>query len=162
MPSRAGARTDLVIWRKAGSRLSWRSREEIRSRPRRRDARVRGPHKSAVPPLVHPNIWSLRVSIVGPASQPDAADYERTAGVAFSPILENRMMCDYARAGREPALEELLCDPVMQLVMRRNGLAPADVHRVVNAARWRLSPPRDAEDQTAGRARRRIAPGRTR
>jgi hypothetical protein len=72
------------------------------------------------------------------------------------------MRCDYARAGREPALEELLRDPVVQLVMRRDGLAPADVHRVVNAARWRLSSPSDAEDPTAGRARRRIAPGRTR
>ena len=57
------------------------------------------------------------------------------------------MRCGYARAGREPALEEVLRDPVVRPVMRRDGLAPADVHRVVNAARCRLSPPREAEDR---------------
>ena len=57
------------------------------------------------------------------------------------------MRCDYARAGREPALEELLRDPVVQLVMRRDGLERRDVERAIAVVRRRLFPtiarPRD-------------------
>jgi hypothetical protein len=50
------------------------------------------------------------------------------------------MRCDYARAGREPALEELLRDPVVQLVMRRDGLERRDVERAIAVVRRRLFP----------------------
>ncbi len=49
------------------------------------------------------------------------------------------MRRDYAHAGAEPALEELLCDPIVQLMMRRDGVARRDVERVIEAARRRLS-----------------------
>jgi hypothetical protein len=34
---------------------------------------------------------------------------------------------EYAHAGPEPLLDEVLGDPVVQLVMRADGVAPADV-----------------------------------
>jgi hypothetical protein len=47
--------------------------------------------------------WSLRVSIVGPASQPEAADYERSAGGSLFPYSgepdEVRLRTGRARAG---------------------------------------------------------------
>jgi hypothetical protein len=51
---------------------------------------------------------------------------------------------DYARAGVEPALEEMLRDPIVRLVMRRDGLEPRDVRCVVVATRRRLSGDRSA------------------
>ena len=66
----------------------------------------------------------------------------------------------YALAGVEPPLEELLDDQIAHLIMRRDGLEPADVWRSIAAARARLAdsasdpslrPHRDA----CGAARRR-------
>lgn len=45
----------------------------------------------------------------------------------------------YAAAGIEPPLEELLNDRIAQLIMRRDGIALADVWRAVEAARLRLA-----------------------
>jgi hypothetical protein len=45
----------------------------------------------------------------------------------------------YRAAGIEPPLEELLNDRIAQLVMRREGVALADVWRAVEAARSRLA-----------------------
>jgi hypothetical protein len=45
----------------------------------------------------------------------------------------------YATAGIEPPLEELLNDPIARLVMRRDGIAVADVWRTVEMARSRLA-----------------------
>jgi hypothetical protein len=45
----------------------------------------------------------------------------------------------YAAAGIEPPLEELLDDHIAQLLMRRDGIGPADVWRSVEAARARLA-----------------------
>ena len=45
----------------------------------------------------------------------------------------------YAVAGIEPPLEELLDDQIARLVMRRDGIGPADVWRSVEAARTRLA-----------------------
>jgi hypothetical protein len=45
----------------------------------------------------------------------------------------------YTAAGIEPPLEELLNDRIVQLIMRRDGIAPADVWRAVEAARSRLA-----------------------
>jgi hypothetical protein len=41
------------------------------------------------------------------------------------------------RAGAEPALEELLADPVLHLVMRRDGVSPGELRAVIAAARAR-------------------------
>jgi hypothetical protein len=49
------------------------------------------------------------------------------------------MAHDYAAAGIEPPLEELLQDQIARLVMRRDGIGPADVWRAVEAARSRLA-----------------------
>ena len=45
----------------------------------------------------------------------------------------------YTVAGVEPPLEELLNDRIARLVMRRDGLALADVWRAVELARSRLA-----------------------
>jgi hypothetical protein len=45
----------------------------------------------------------------------------------------------YAAAGIEPPLEELLDDQIARLVMRRDGIGPAEVWRSVEAARARLA-----------------------
>ena len=44
----------------------------------------------------------------------------------------------YAKAGVEPPLEELLDDPIARLIMRGDGIEPADVWRSL-AARARLA-----------------------
>ena len=46
----------------------------------------------------------------------------------------------YAVAGIEPPLEELLDDQITRLIMRRDGIGPADVWRWIAAARARLTP----------------------
>jgi hypothetical protein len=55
---------------------------------------------------------------------------------------------EYAAAGVEPPLEELVDDQIAQLVMRRDGIGPADVWRTVEAARARLA---RSADSAAGR-----------
>ena len=47
----------------------------------------------------------------------------------------------YALAGVEPPLEELLDDQIARLIMRRDGIEPADVWRSIAAARARLAHP---------------------
>jgi hypothetical protein len=48
----------------------------------------------------------------------------------------------YAAAGIKPPLEELLDDQIARLVMRRDGIRPADVWRWVHQARagWTHAP----------------------
>jgi hypothetical protein len=46
---------------------------------------------------------------------------------------------EYTAAGIEPPLEELLDDQIARLVMRRDGIGPADVWRSVEQARSRLA-----------------------
>jgi hypothetical protein len=41
----------------------------------------------------------------------------------------------YAHAGTEPSLDEMLCDPIVQLVIRADRLEPAEVQGVLTAAR---------------------------
>ena len=55
----------------------------------------------------------------------------------------------YAVAGIEPPLEELLDDQIARLVMRGDGIGPADVWRSVDAARARLArrTPPDADQR---------------
>jgi len=49
----------------------------------------------------------------------------------------------YAHAGAEPPLEEMLSDPVIQLIMRADQLEPAEVRRLLEAARRSLVIPVD-------------------
>ena len=46
---------------------------------------------------------------------------------------------DWSEAGIEPTLAEVMNDPIVRLVMRRDSLTPDDVWSVVNAARRRLA-----------------------
>jgi hypothetical protein len=46
----------------------------------------------------------------------------------------------YAVAGIEPPLEELLDDQIARLIMRRDGIEPAEVWRWIAGARARLMP----------------------
>jgi hypothetical protein len=41
---------------------------------------------------------------------------------------------EYAHAGPEPLLDEVLCDPVVQLVMRADGVKAADLQSLLDAA----------------------------
>ena len=45
---------------------------------------------------------------------------------------------DWSKAGIEPTLTEVMNDPIVRLVMRRDSLTPDEVWSVVNAARRRL------------------------
>jgi hypothetical protein len=49
----------------------------------------------------------------------------------------------YARAGTEPPLEEVLNDPVVQLIMRADDLEPAEVRRLLEARRRQRAAPAD-------------------
>jgi hypothetical protein len=46
-------------------------------------------------------------------------------------------MSEYCRAGHEPPLSEILADPIVRLVMRRDGLEATDLLAVAEAARRR-------------------------
>ena len=50
------------------------------------------------------------------------------------------MTMNQAWAEGEPALEDLLSDPIIDVVLRRDGLARCDVWRAVDLARQRLDP----------------------
>ena len=41
---------------------------------------------------------------------------------------------EYAHAGPEPLLDEVLCDPVVQLIMRADGVAAADLQNLLGGA----------------------------
>ena len=45
---------------------------------------------------------------------------------------------DWSKAGIEPTLTEVMNDPIVHLVMRRDSLTPDEVWSVINAARRRL------------------------
>jgi hypothetical protein len=49
----------------------------------------------------------------------------------------------YAHAGTEPHLEEVLSDPVVQLIMRADHLEPAEVRRLLAAVRRQPATPVD-------------------
>jgi hypothetical protein len=45
----------------------------------------------------------------------------------------------WSQTGQEPALVEVLADPIIHLVMRRDGVTLAQLHGVIARARWALS-----------------------
>jgi hypothetical protein len=47
---------------------------------------------------------------------------------------------EYAEAGIEPPLEELLDDPVIHLMMRADHLEPEQVRRLVTSRQWQAEP----------------------
>ena len=47
----------------------------------------------------------------------------------------------YARAGPEPPLDEMLDDPVVQLIMQADHVPPADVRRLLETAQRGAAPP---------------------
>jgi hypothetical protein len=46
---------------------------------------------------------------------------------------------EYAHAGPEPLLDEVLCDPVVQLIMQADGVQAADLHSLLDAAQHQLA-----------------------
>jgi hypothetical protein len=48
---------------------------------------------------------------------------------------------DWSRAGVEPGLDDLISDPLVHLVMRRDHVAPPDVLKALARARARLGKP---------------------
>jgi hypothetical protein len=59
------------------------------------------------------------------------------------------------RAGEEPALRELLADPLLHLVMRRDRVSFAELHAVIADARAKLEGTRVARAELASVGRRR-------
>ncbi len=49
------------------------------------------------------------------------------------------MRHDFTRSGAEPSLTEVLGDPLVQLIMQRDGVKEADLRRLIDAARRRLT-----------------------
>lgn len=47
-------------------------------------------------------------------------------------------VCRWERSGEEPSLEEMLFDPVVESVLKRDGLTREDVMAVMEAARLRV------------------------
>ena len=60
---------------------------------------------------------------------------------------------NWTESGPEPKLNDLLADPIVHLVMRRDGLTPEDVWAAVHFARERLR----ATTADAGAGRRTAA-----
>ncbi|WP_156092746.1 hypothetical protein [Rhodovibrio salinarum] len=48
------------------------------------------------------------------------------------------MTAAWTSAGPEPKLEEILCDPMVELLMRRDRISRQDILRAVQRARQRL------------------------
>jgi hypothetical protein len=46
-----------------------------------------------------------------------------------------RGRADWSRAGAEPSVAEVLEDPLVHLVLRRDGLTPSDLRRAMETAR---------------------------
>jgi len=44
-------------------------------------------------------------------------------------------MYRYQRGGTEPPLDEVLCDPMIHLVMRRDGVDPIELLELIDAVR---------------------------
>jgi hypothetical protein len=56
-----------------------------------------------------------------------------------APELLETLESVYARAGTEPPLEEVMSDPVIELIMRADRLQPAEVRRLLEAAQRQLA-----------------------
>lgn len=63
----------------------------------------------------------------------------RLAGRSETSHAKTTSRPDWSRAGIEPSLAEVLADPVVHLVLRRDGLTPSDLRQAVNAACRRLA-----------------------
>lgn len=48
------------------------------------------------------------------------------------------MAQDYREAGVEPSVEDLMSDPIVHLILRRDRITPADTWAAVTGARRRL------------------------
>jgi hypothetical protein len=54
--------------------------------------------------------------------------------VSIGPEVRDLPESEYAHAGPEPLLDEVLCDPVVQLIMRADGVETADLQSLAGAA----------------------------
>jgi hypothetical protein len=80
------------------------------------------------------------------ARLPDVSSWRPAGFEASRSFLTGRMVApdrpetpeapesEYAHAGPEPLLDEVLCDPVVQLVMRADGVGTADLQNLLGAA----------------------------
>lgn len=51
---------------------------------------------------------------------------------------------EYAHAGPEPPLDEVLCDPVVHLIMRADGVKTADLQNLLGSAQHQQAAPAGA------------------
>jgi hypothetical protein len=96
-------------------------------------------------------VWQMSQRRGDQGSIPSSSERSRSAGVdekghpamaTAIPVQEQHAVTSSADiwrgAGIEPRLDEMLDDPVVQLVLRRDGLTAADVRRVVDGTRFRI------------------------
>jgi hypothetical protein len=57
--------------------------------------------------------------------------------VPVGPETPDRPESEYAHAGPEPLLDEVLCDPVVQLIMQADRVQAVEVRHLLGAARRR-------------------------
>lgn len=62
----------------------------------------------------------------------------RRASRSLPVSAHHRNRCRWDRGGQEPELGDMLADPVIELVMRRDGLTRDDVEAVMREARRRI------------------------
>jgi hypothetical protein len=58
--------------------------------------------------------------------------------MSFVPVRCGRAEPPWTRAGAEPSLAEILADPIVHLVMRRDGVAEIELRLVIAAAQARI------------------------
>ena len=51
----------------------------------------------------------------------------------------------WGRAGVEPPLHEVLADPVIQAIMRRDGVAPVNLESIIIGAKARMQPKAESD-----------------
>lgn len=59
----------------------------------------------------------------------------------------------------EPSLQDVLDDPVVHAVLRRDGLSPQDLMRAINRGRSRLAPSRSSSNPAGSNTPLPISPG---
>jgi hypothetical protein len=58
---------------------------------------------------------------------------------AFKPKGGRCYMSRYRRANTEPPLQEVFCEPIVQLLMRRDSVSPEELLQIILLARQRLN-----------------------
>lgn len=99
----------------------------------------------------------IRDQTVTQPARMQVARMQVMAAQAVSALILPVQASDVRWLGEEPALSEMLADPITQLLMRRDGVQEAEIRRLVARLRDRTalrqaSPAKQAAPQTAAQA----------